>query len=230
VPIRSGRWAAVALAGLVPLLSVSLYLGIGDPSAVAPVARPAASQAQGMPPMEDLVAKLAKRMESQPNNVEGWVMLGRSYLALERVDDAVRAIEKARALAPDEPEILLALAEAIARGQRSLSGRALELIRQALVLQPDHPNGNWMLGLAEFQQDHFAEAIGAWSRLEGTLDPGSEDAQTLQSYLQEARQRTGGGAPAPAPTAAAATATTAGNPVGIEVEVSLAPEIGRAHV
>ena len=55
--------------------------------------------------IRNMVDRLAARMEKNPGDLEGWLKLGRSYKVLEEYDKAVHAYEKARALAPDDPEI-----------------------------------------------------------------------------------------------------------------------------
>lgn len=229
----SGRWAALALAGLLPLLAVGLYLKIGQPRALDPPsqasAQPGQAPGQGMPSMDDLVVKLAKRMEQDPNNLQGWLMLGRSYIAMERMPDAVLAYEKALGLAPKDVEVLLGLAEALIRTQDSeIQGRPLELIQQAVALEPDHPNALWLMGSAEFQRERYAEAVALWTQLEPKLEPGGEEADMVRTAVQEARQRAGLAAPAATPAAAATAptpATAQASAVTLEVEVSLAPEL-----
>ena len=231
---KSGRWAALALAPAVPVLAVALYFTVGDPDAIekleAPPPARARADAKKPPSMDVLVAKLAKRMANDPDNLAGWVMLGRSYLAMGRLEDAVKTYEKARQLAPDEPDVLLGYAEVLAKSEGGLQGRAAELIGAAMELDPSNPNAIWMMGLVEFQRDKTETAIEIWTRLETLLEPGGEEAATLRGYIAKARQQAGSPAAEPAAAAAATqpaepevteqAPATAGK--SIRVEVSLA--------
>lgn len=186
--------------------------------------------------MDVLVAKLAERMEREPDNIQGWLMLGRSYLAIGQTQDAISAYERARQLAPKEPEVLLGYATAVAKVEGGFQGKAAELIGAALEIDPNNGNGLWMMGLVENQRGNHAQAVALWSKLEGLLTPGSEEASTVRGYIQEARQQ--GGLPAAEPTSAAEqprtvqvqaaepaaqTATTDGK--AIQVQVSLAEQL-----
>lgn len=239
---KSGKWAALALVPAVPALAVTLYLMVGDQSAIEKLeAGPAvASQQQNsptdMPSMDVLVAKLAERMEREPDNVQGWLMLGRSYLAIDQTQDAVNAYERARQLAPEEPEVLLGYATAVAKVEGGFQGKAEELIAAALEIDPNNGNGLWMMGLVEYQRENHAKAVELWTKLEGLLTPGSKEASTVRGYIQEARQQ--GGLPAAEPASAVAQPQTVqmqpaepapqtapADGKGIQVQVSLAEEL-----
>ncbi len=232
---KSGRWAALALAPAVPLLAVALYFTVGDPDAIEKLGAAPGTQAHAdakeLPSMDVLVTKLAERMENDPNNLEGWVMLGRSYMAMGRLEDALKAYEKARQLAPDEPDVLLGYAEVLAKSEGGLKGRAAKLIAAAMELDPSNPNALWMMGLVEFQRGNTGRAIELWSKLQSLLEPDSEEAAALGGYMAEARQQAG--LPAVEPAAAVASSAepaATGQPEAttgksIRVEVSLAAEL-----
>lgn len=240
---KSGRWAAGVLALAVPVMAVGLYLGLGDQTAIDRVNVMAArgtpqEQAKDLPPMEELVEKLAQRMQQNPDNLQGWVMLGRSYLAIGAHAEAGEAFEKARALAPDEPDVLLGYAEALAKAQGDMAGKPAELIAAALEIAPSNPNALWMGGLVEFQNGDPQTAITHWTKLQGLLEPGGEDASAIRKYIADAREAAGlapepaAEAPAAAPTMTAAQAPepqatapaeTAGN--AVQVTVSLGTDM-----
>lgn len=241
---KSGKWAALALATAVPALAVAMYLMVGDQSAIEKLETGPAVAAQrqnaraDVPPMDVLVARLAERMEREPDNVQGWLMLGRSYLAIDQTQKALGAYERARQLAPEEPEVLLGYATAIAKLEGGFQGKAEEMIAAALELDPDNGNGLWMMGLVEYQRNNHAKAVELWTKLEGLLSPDSKEASTVRGYIQEARQQ--GGLPAAEPASAAEqprtvqvqnaepapqtqTAPTDGK--AIQVQVSLAEQL-----
>jgi cytochrome c-type biogenesis protein CcmH len=186
-------------------------------------------------------------MEQDPDNVDGWIMLGRSYLAVGRPDQAATALERAYRLAPNQPDVLVSYAQAVAAAQGgSLAGRPEELIRTALTTDPNNINARFLEGLIAYQGERFTDAAARWQALLALVDPQSEDATELREAIAEARARAGesGGDAAPlsgteqasatpsAPSAdsspVAATAEPAASPTGeaaastVTVEVSLA--------
>jgi cytochrome c-type biogenesis protein CcmH len=236
---RAPRWVAGLVATGVPVLAVLMYLEVGTPAALhAPVAStppasvPAGHDAPGKPSMDELVASLSQRLQSDPNNVQGWVMLGRSYATMERYPEARDAFTAAARLSPRDPEILTRLAEATAMANGGdLLGRPDELLREALAIRPDYAQALWLSGLAASQRLQYAEAIRYWEPLQGLVSDPSQKAMVAQ-YIQEARQQAGGQAVAPttvtepAPGVSTAEETPAVPPKGlITVQVSLAPEL-----
>ena len=235
---KSGRWAAPLLAVLVPALAIGLYLQVGDYRAITPPTGSAMAQAHGeVPSLEVLVARLAERMQSHPEDLQGWMMLGRSYLAIDQKEQAVVAYAQAFRLAPREPEVLLAYAQALAQVAKSLGGKPAELIRTALEVAPTNPNALWMMGLVEIQQGAPAQAIAHWTRLQDQLAPDSENAQTLHRLIAETRQQAGIPAEsatpslpssAPVTTVAAPPSDTAGPPAraaAIQVQVTIGADM-----
>ena len=86
-----------------------------------------------------MAAVLAERLKSQPADVEGWVMLGRSYTVLSRYRDAATAFRRAIDLQPSNPNLLADLADVIAMSQgRRLAGEPARLIQAALDADPRH--------------------------------------------------------------------------------------------
>jgi len=195
-----GRWAAAALAVCVPLLAVGLYQVIGhqemisqtQPSEPSTIANAHAGGADGMPPLDVLVERLAERMEQNPDDLEGWIMLGRTYFTLGQPKPALAAIERAYALAPNNTEVMLHLAEATAANQgKSLEGRPAELVAQVLKQEPDNPSARWLSGMIAFQRGQYNAAIVNWQRVLAQLDPTAEQAVDLRGLIEQARQRAG---------------------------------------
>jgi cytochrome c-type biogenesis protein CcmH len=88
---------------------------------------------------ETMVAQLARRLERNPDNLDGWLMLGRSYIALQEYPLAYRAYERADHLSGGKnAEALIGEAQALALSDPAeLEGRAARLIERALVVAPD---------------------------------------------------------------------------------------------
>jgi len=131
-------------------------------------------------------------MEQNPEDLEGWMMLGRTYFAMAQPQRALNAMAKAYGLAPENPDVLVAYAEAIAASNdNELGGRPAELIQAALKIDPKHSSARWLEGLASFQANEFARAAEQWSELLTTFDPQGEEAAELHPYITEARTRAG---------------------------------------
>jgi cytochrome c-type biogenesis protein CcmH len=208
---------ALFLALALPAFAIGLYLAIGDSAIIPRIEGVAgetaqatghgAADAQQAASLEIMVERLAARMEENPNQLEGWLMLGRTYVALDQPDKGAAALARALALAPQNPEIMINLAQAqatAANGQ--LGGRPAELIAAALVIDPKHATGRWLNGLVAYQAGDFALAVQRWEALAIDLDAAGEDASELRQFIVDAREQ--GGLP-PAITATSPTPTPA---------------------
>jgi len=167
-----GRRFAYALALAIPVLAAGLYFKIGSPDVITASAampsRPAAPN-RGMRSQQDIEANvdaLAKRLEQSPNDANGWRMLGRSYLTMEKYKEAADAFARVSALKPDDADSLAdyAFALGMANGQR-LRGQPQELIDKALKLDPENPKALELAGTAAYEAKNYTEAIGYWERL-----------------------------------------------------------------
>ncbi|WP_027800668.1 c-type cytochrome biogenesis protein CcmI [Paraburkholderia dilworthii] len=182
---RSGT-AAVVLA-LLPSAAVVLYIRIGDPVAVA-VERGASGQADAHVAMqgslEFVVSRLAVRLRQQPEDAEGWSMLARSYVVLDRADDAVTAYRRALALKPRDADLLADYADALATTHDGdLNGAALQSIDAALAADPVHPKALALAASAAHERQDSALAIQYWERLEDVAEPGSEMAAQARENI-----------------------------------------------
>jgi len=147
--------------------------------------------------IEKNVAALAKRLEGNPNDLQGWLMLARSYSSMERYQDATAAYDKATALKSDDADLWAdyAFASAMANG-RQLNGQPLELVKKALKLDPENPKALELAGSAAFQSKNYKQAVEYWQRLMQKTDPNSELGQAISSRINEAKALSEGkGAP-----------------------------------
>lgn len=194
----------IALLVALPLLGAGLYAWLGSPAALDQMQRRDFSQQD----VEQMVAGLAAKLENEPDNLQGWAMLARSYKTMRRTAEAERAYEKAFALVEQDPQLLADYADLLASKTGDLAGRPEQLIAKALALDPDHLQSLWLAGTAAFNRADYAKAVQHWQRAQRQLPPESEDARMLASIVEEAKQKMGGhkGSPATATSAAAAPA------------------------
>lgn len=219
---RATPWAAAVLAGLVPVGAVLLYLTVGTPGALGPQAGAMAAAEGGhqvtREQVERMVAELAARLEREPDNVKGWIILARSYAVMGRNEEAAKAFERVIRLVPDDPDLLADYADTLAVVQGGkVSGRPLELAQRALAADPTHWKALALVGTEAFGRKDYATAIAYWEKLRATAPPGSPIAQSIDASIAEARALALG---LPAPKAPAATAAPAGARVAGKVELS----------
>ncbi|MBT8420995.1 MAG: c-type cytochrome biogenesis protein CcmI, partial [Gammaproteobacteria bacterium] len=183
----------------VPVVSFGLYFQWGNPDLVTgaatpvPLAQHSGAESPGasadMPPMEDMVARLAARLREAPDNPEGWFMLGRSYTVMGRIEEAGAAFAEAYKRQPDSPEILVSYAESLAEiNEGDMAGQPADLIQSALDIDPDFPSALWLAGVVAYQQNHYTNAIKYWERLQKGGKLSEQEQQMLTEVLSEARQ------------------------------------------
>ena len=211
VPVAHSKVTAIAVALALPLISVSLYLGLGSPQGLDPSKARAA--AQGAPheltqaQIESMVARLAQRLESNPDDAEGWVMLARTYGALGRFDQAAGAYAKAEAGLPQNAQLLADYADSLAMAQgQSLQGKPEALIKRALKADGNNLKALALAGSAEFEKQDFAKAVEYWKRILPLLPADSEMGNSVRASIKEAEDKQGG-----APKSSAATAQAGGD-------------------
>ncbi len=194
-PMTGGRGAVYAVALGIPLLAIALYFRVGNPNALS--ATPAArTQATGpvnaagevsQQQIEANVAKLAKRLEQSPNDAQGWTMLARSYVTLEKYGEASAAYAKATTLKDDNADLWAdyAFALAMANGQK-LQGQPAELIDKALKLDAENAKALELAGSAAFEAKDYKRAVTYWQKLLKKVPANSEVAQSLADRIKEA--------------------------------------------
>lgn len=191
--------ASVVMLGLfVPVAAGALYFWLGTPQAISMPAPAKAGMSAGHPPMNGqaqqlpdigtMVGRLEQKLKENPDNPQGWTMLGRSYMVMGRYAEAVQAYTKARELLPEDQDVLRALVNATAmaqgqggqqQGQASSEqaqgqsapavappniGKMVESLHQKLQENPDNPDGWLMLGRSYMNLKQYPEAAAAYEQ------------------------------------------------------------------
>jgi len=209
---------ALALVFLVPATAAWMYTEIGTPQGINLKLRPApARTAESTSPdeahspesqeMDGMIAGLQARLEQNPGDLDGWMLLARTLKATQRFPEAVEALETANQLAPGNPQIMVDLVEA--RIFLTPDGRITDAmagtLQQVLEIQPGMQKALWLMGIAASQKGDVNTAIGYWESLLEQLEPGSSVAQSVQSQIDQVKAEAGMAAAEPEVVEAAPT-------------------------
>lgn len=219
---------AVALAAFVFGVTGAGYFALGSPDhlGAGPGAAAAAAQGTGSPqgesadgagalPIEQVAAmveQLAERMQTRPDDGEGWRMLARSYAALGKHARAVEAYKKAARLHPGDATLLADFAFALAMAnQRSFDGEPTTLVERALKIDAQNPKALALAGTVAFDRKDYRGAVQYWERLAQVESTDGQFAQQVRDSIAQARQLAGmPPAATPAAVSAAASAQVSG--------------------
>ncbi|MET0051050.1 MAG: c-type cytochrome biogenesis protein CcmI [Candidatus Thiodiazotropha sp.] len=246
---KSGQ-AMAAVALLVPIAALTIYQVIGFPDIISRLgtqtaatgmpphgsATGAPGQDQGLPPMEVLVERLAAKLKEQPDNLEGWIILGRSYMTMNNYPAAIEAYKTALNLDDQNVNLLLAYGEALAASHgNDFTGQAAPLIQKAYTLAPQDPNVLWLNGVLAYQSNQFQQAIDHWQGLRSSLTPQSSELESVNAAIDDARSQLGLGPEEPELPSIVQAGGTSSSPAapkspatsnsGIQVEIALSPEL-----
>ncbi len=200
----SSKSLLLGLVGFVCAVAVAGYAWLGTPQALDMAAVASAAAPAGTAPpitaeqVQTMIESLAARLKDNPDDAAGWAMLGRSYAAIGRHDQAEPALKRALALHGDDAVLLTDYADALAMvNGRNLEGEPSRLIERALKIDPSNIKALALAGTHAFVRKDYAAALRHWEKL-AQLAPSGEMAQQIQGGIDEARKLSG----TPAPTAA----------------------------
>ena len=184
---------AVALVVVIPLLSVGLYLKVGNPDALS-------GDMQAML-SGDALAALQQKLDAKPENPQGWLQAARSYYALGQYPQAVKAYDKLTQLVPDEAMLWTEYADAVGMAQnKSLVGLPAQLLDKALAIDPNYANALALAGTAAMERGEYPAAVKYWQNLYDQIpDKNSDAAKQVGQGLSMAKDylaKTGGKLPA----------------------------------
>lgn len=193
------RSTAYALGIGLPVVAVALYLSIGNPDSIVKTNNPASSTMATAPAgrtqeqIEANVAALAKRLQENPADAQGWTMLARSYSSMQRYGESAGAYARATELTPNDADLWAeyAFVSAMASG-RTLEGRPMEFLDRALKIDPENAKALQLAGSAAFQAQDYKKAIDYWERVLKRVPPDSEVAESLTENINEAKRLAAG--------------------------------------
>ena len=183
-------WTAVVLAVALPLGSMGMYMWVGQPEALNPLALKTPDQVDPKD-LTKMAQTLAEKLQDKPDNLQGWVMLGRTYRTLENFDAALRAYDSALKLSDDD-DLKLERIEVIAmQRQGQFEGEPWNVIREVLQRDPQHFGALLTAGSASYAEGKFADALKYWEQARKPLDANNPDLQGLESAIATVRERLG---------------------------------------
>jgi len=183
---NTGRALILFSAALLPLLALGLYWHWGASSQVA-LTRELAQPPTNIP---DMFQRLERITQLQPDAVQGWYMLGRAYMAAEQPIKAASAFEQAARLSNRSPEVLGKWAEALYfANDKHWSAQITELTDEALQNDPEEVTSLGLLGIAAFEQNHWADAIRYWQRLALLLPENDPSRQAIEGGIARAHSK-----------------------------------------
>jgi len=181
--VRAGLTAALAIS--VPMLAFAIYMNLG-----APLLQPAERAAAPDQDMVKLVEQLAARMANDPDNIEGWSLLARSYRQVERFDAALDAYRHVLGLDPEGAEPYADFGEmavSVAGGQVTDDARAA--FTMALQRDRDEPRARFYLGLAAAQAGDARTAIAIWRELTAGAAPDAPWLEMVRGQMFQVAQQ-----------------------------------------
>lgn len=194
---QGSRRLGWSMAAVLPAAAFGLYFWLGNPASLTAIPEAQANGAgavQGDHDIMKMIQKVEEKTQADPNNVEAWAMLAKTYAVVERWPEALKAFEKAYKLRPDVPAIMTGYAEALAvTNNHTLDGKPMELVLTALEKDPNDIKGLELAGISNFQKRNFAQAAYYFKQLGKLLPPESPYAQDIQAAYQEAKRQSESG-------------------------------------
>ena len=187
---KPALWTAIIIALAMPIAAMSLYMWLGEPDALNPVAVKSADKTDPLE-LAKLADSLAKKLNDKPDNLQGWVMLGRTYRTLDKYDAAVQAYDRALTLSADD-DLKLERVEVLAmKSQGNFEGEPWNVIREILQRDPQHYGALLMAGSASFAHAQYDNALKYWLQARKSLEADNPDVPGLDEAIASVQQKLG---------------------------------------
>ena len=229
------RWVRTTLASFVVVIPVATLLAygvLGQPAGLDPAALAQSEPHEAVDPkkMAEMVEKLERRLLEDPNQLQGWVMLGRVRRAMGQFEAAGQAYAKALALSSDD-DVAIERAEVLAQAkQGSFEGEPWKIIEAVLRANPDQLSALLLAGSAAYSEGRYEHALKHWQRARTLMAADPPDLPPLEEALAQVRGKLGlaaSAAPASSqvPQAPATTASPSASASRITGVVQLAASV-----
>ncbi len=170
-----------------PLLGIVVYAMLGRFDLADFRAEPEAhSQANAAPEFQEMIDRLAEKLKLNPNDVKGWLLLGRSYQQTEQSDLALDAYAHALKLEPDNLDIKAWYAESLSESLGgSYAGEPAQIAAEILTKNPKHHTALWLAGAGAAQNGDAAKAIGYMETLRREFPKDSPEESRIAKVIAE---------------------------------------------
>jgi cytochrome c-type biogenesis protein CcmH len=219
-----GRAPLVAALIGVSLMGMVLYSMLGrlDLADFRAQAEPR-QQADAAPEFQEMIDRLAQRLQQNPNDLKGWLLLGRSYQQTEQSDLAVDAYAHALKLDPEDLDLKAAYAQSVGESLGGFAGEPAQIAAEILAKNPKHQTALWLAGAGAAQSGDAGKAIAYLETLRGEFPKGSPEEVHLDKVIKAIK---GEGPSADAARDGEASGLPAtGEQKSIKVKVSLAARL-----
>jgi cytochrome c-type biogenesis protein CcmH len=206
--LRPANITACILASTLPFAALLIYLNLGeirylseasrgaDPALASAGSRPVGQPpgmsggATEMPPIEQMVARLEARLSASPKDLEGWMLLVRTFSEMSQFEQARISAERGLVELPENPDLLVAYAEALARQSGNiLAGTPIKFLDRALAKDSRHPKALWLSGIGALHEGRNEEALAHWKVLRSLGPMSPEEEQLLAQFEAQAGAR-----------------------------------------
>ncbi len=193
---QQGNWAVWLIAVIVPILSIGLYFQLGEYGVIknptlaqVPAARQAQDQMSDLS-IEEIEELIKQRLRKNPEDAEGWFMLGKTYMAQQKFDKAIAAYQRTYDLTGEEPGVMFSLADALAmQSDGIMQGEPEQLVKRGLEISPQDPTGLWLAGLAAEQRQDYKSAHASWVQLLPLIQNDPASSSEIRELIRVLEQR-----------------------------------------
>ncbi len=218
------------------VVSLGVYWAVGSPRLADPSSEGAAQTMRDTGPhhsagtgqtdsIETLAAALATRLKREPNDVNGWYTLGRTYMTLGHYSEAAAALREVFTRVQNDADVMVQYADAsIMAEQGSISDASFDLIKRALTLNPNEHTGLWLAGMAYESRGDERTALQHWRRLYPLLKDEPEHQNELAAMIAKLERKLGEPV-SDLPSAKTGVERAASGAARVTVQVSLSPTL-----
>ena len=223
---------SVGIAVVVPILALTLYLMLGTPEGLAHNTAPAQAAADADQSIDSLLQSLEDKLVENPDDAEGWALLGRTNMSMQRFAQAQNAFSNLRRILGDVPTVLLQLADAeVMLNGGAFTQESKNYVTTAYAAEPNNIQAIWMAAMLDTQEGNLTSAISKWEQLEALLAGQPEQQARIRQLIVEARRtveqvpRANVLADTPEKTSEQAIPATIPDGVSVSIVVSLSADL-----
>ena len=188
----SGKYAAIVVAITIPRVAVSMYVVLGEgKQGFDPKNFRAGMTTEGHEgTLEQQVRKLQNHVQENPEDLEGWVMLAKSYYFLKQYQAASDAFARTVSMTGEQnPGLLADYADALAMATgRNMAGKPYDLVKKALTMDPNHQKSLWLAATATYQAKDYKTTLEYWLTLRKQFPEGSDNFVQMTRNIAEVKQ------------------------------------------